>query len=406
MIKKIPVSTLRPGMYVHDLNAGWLAHPFLFSSFKVHKQEEIERIVTAGIRELYIDTERGLDVADAPTREAVEARLTQELEAVMRQPPAKLARVEVSAELSRAQQIKRQAHSVVRSIMSDVRLGKAVELAQAETVVETITESVLRNNGALIGLMGIKNKDDYTFLHSVSVCALMVAFAQARGCADETVRIAGLGALLHDTGKMLVPDAVLNKPGRYTEEEFAVMKKHPEDGWRLLKEIPDIDEIALDIVLHHHERLDGTGYPHGLAGDQIAPLTQMSAIVDVYDAITADRVYHQGVTAPEGLRKLWEWSNHHFQPELVQSFIRMVGIYPVGSLVRLESGRLAVVMQQHDSHLMTPQVKVVFSTRSNAYVPPEEVDLSLGVGHGGADRIIGHEDARKWRIDTTRYLQA
>ncbi|GLS04733.1 cyclic di-GMP phosphodiesterase [Chitiniphilus shinanonensis] len=401
MIKKIPVAALRPGMYIHDLNAGWLAHPFLFSSFKVTQQAEIDRIAGCGIHELYIDTGRGLDVADAPTREAVEAQLTEEMTAVLNHQPAQIRRVDVASELSRAQQIKRQAHNAVRSIMNDVRLGKAVEVAQAEAVVETITESVLRNDGALIGLMGIKNKDDYTFLHSVSVCALMVAFAQAQGCNEETVRIAGLGALLHDTGKMMVPDAVLNKPGRYTEEEFAIMKKHPEHGWQLLSQIPDIDEIALDIVLHHHERLDGTGYPHGLAGDQIATLTQMSSIVDVYDAITADRVYHQGVAAPEGLRKLWEWSSHHFSPDLVQSFIRMVGIYPVGSLVRLESGRLAVVMQQHDSHLLTPQVKVVFSTRSNAYLPPEDLDLALGQ----ADRIVGHEDARKWRIDTGRFLQ-
>lgn len=399
MIKKIPATALRIGMFVHDLNAGWMSHPFVLSQFKVTTGDEIAKVIGAGIRELYIDTARGLDVEGAPVQAEVDAHIMDEMVAAVQKPAP--ARVDAAAELGRAGRIKQQATSVVRAMMHDARLGRAIEIAQAEAVVETINESVLRNGGALIGLLGIKNKDEYTFLHSVSVCALMVAFSRAQGFDDETVRIAGLGALLHDTGKMMVPESILNKPGRYTDDEFAIMKRHPEEGWKLLQAMPGLEEMVLDIALHHHERVDGTGYPHGLKGEAIALTTQMSSIVDVYDAITSDRCYHRGMPAPEGLKKLWEWSRHHFDPQLVQAFIRTLGIYPVGSLVRLESGRLAIVIEQNEAQLISPEVKVVFSTRSNAYVRPERLELARSQDH-----IVGHEDPQQWGIDVARFLTA
>ncbi|HSC80161.1 MAG TPA: HD-GYP domain-containing protein [Chitinolyticbacter sp.] len=397
MIKKIPASALRVGMFVHDLNTGWMSHPFVLSQFTVNNADKVARVLGAGIQELYIDTERGVDVEDAPSRAEVDAAIMSEItEAVQTPLPA---RVDVASELARATRIKQQAATAIRNIMRDARLGRAIEVTQAEAVVDTINDSVLRNGGALIGLLGIKNKDEYTFLHSVSVCALMVAFARAQGYDDDTVRIAGLGALLHDTGKMMVPEAILNKPGRYTDDEFFVMKHHPEEGWQLLQSMSGLEDMVLDIALHHHERVDGTGYPHGLKGDEIATTTQMSSIVDVYDAITSNRCYHRGIPASEGLKKLWEWSSHHFDPRLVQAFIRTIGIYPVGSLVRLESGRLAIVMEQNEAQLVSPEVKVMYSTRANAYVRPERLELARS-----QDRIVGHEDPQRWGIDTTRFL--
>jgi HD-GYP domain-containing protein (c-di-GMP phosphodiesterase class II) len=301
-------------------------------------------------------------------------------------------------------QIRHQASTLVRTVMQDARLGKAIELDQVQPVVQSITESILRNPGALVGLLRIKNKDDYTFLHSVSVCTLLVAFCRSRNLPADITHQAGLGGLLHDTGKALVPDAILNKPGPLTDEEFAIIKKHPEDGYNILKQSPEIGPIPLDITLHHHERRDGSGYPGKQAEEGISELAQMAAIVDVYDAITADRCYHKGMSAAAALRKIYEWSKFHFNPQYAQEFMRCVGIYPVGTMVLLESGRLGVVVEPHETNLLAPKVNVFFHTKKNVYIKPETVDLSRALGFGGGDKIVGHESPAKWNVDPMRFL--
>lgn len=402
-IKKISTGQLRVGMFLHDLDCGWMDHPFVRSRFQVTDEAQIQKIIDAGIHDVYIDTARGLDVTDAPTAAEVRANIEQKMIEIATQPTAPI-KVDVASEIGRAKQIKDQASRLVRDVMHDVRLGKAVELEQVEPMVQTITESVLRNGGALLTLLRIKNKDDYTFLHSVSVGTLLIAFCRSVDIDTEVTHQAGLGGLLHDTGKAFVPDEVLNKPGRLTEEEFEIIKRHPKDGWDVLIKTPEIGEIPRDITLHHHERIDGSGYPDKLPGDKIATLAKMAAIVDVYDAITADRCYHKGMSATDALRKLYEWSTFHFEPTLVQAFMRCVGIYPVGTLVKLESGKLGVVVEQNGNSLLTPVVKVIFSTKSNGYVEPYLIDLARPLGSGGGDRIVGHEDPVKWKIDAMRFL--
>jgi HD-GYP domain-containing protein (c-di-GMP phosphodiesterase class II) len=403
MLKKVDASQLKVGMFIHDLSCDWMSHPFMRNRFLLSSEEEIRKIVQAGIHDVVIDSAKGLDVQDAPTlqeaQEATERELTE-----LAAKPATVMRVSLGEELSRAAQVRHQASSLVRSVMADARLGKAIEIGQVQPVVQNITESILRNPGALVGLLRIKNKDDYTFLHSVSVCALLVAFCNSRGMAPEVTRQAGLGGLLHDTGKALVPDDVLNKPAALTDDEFAVIRKHPEDGYNILRQSPDINDIALDITLHHHERCDGSGYPHKLNGTQISELAQMAAIVDVYDAITADRCYHKGMSAAAALRKIYEWSKFHFNPQFAQEFMRCVGIYPVGTLVLLESGRLGVVVEPHETNLLAPKVNVFFHTKTNVYIKPETVDLARGLGFGGGDKIVGHESAAKWNVDPMRFL--
>lgn len=404
MLKKIPVGRLRPGMFIHEMCGDWMSHPFWRAQFLLKADGDLRRIVDAGIQHVYIDTKRGLDDVQAVAADAVKAAVEEEIIAVLGAPEDQILRVSVREEMVRARKVHEQAHKVVRSMMSDVRLGKAVSLEDAEPVVEAITGSVLRNSGALMGLIGIKNKDDYTFLHSVSVCTLMIAFGRSLGLAGDDLRQGGIGGLLHDIGKMKVPDEVLNKPGRLTDAEFDLIKQHPGDGHAVLLATEGIGPVPLDITRHHHERLDGSGYPDKLAGDAISTMARMAAIVDVYDAITADRCYHKGLPAAEALRKMWEWSTNHFDQKLLQAFMRCVGIYPVGSLVKLESGRLGVVIEQNDSSLLTPRLRVFFSTRSNGYIKPEVVDLGRKLGSGGGDRIVSAEVPDKWGVDPHRFL--
>jgi putative nucleotidyltransferase with HDIG domain len=402
-IKKIPVDRLEPGMFIHDLDCSWMDHPFLFSRFKLESARDLERIRAAGIREVYIDTALGRDVEDAPTVTEVQQALDREMfEVAGKATPAP--RTPTREELHRAGRIRDEANRIVRSIMNDVRLGKQVQLERIEPMVDRMAGSILRNSGALISLNRIKNKDEYTFQHSVSVATLLMAFCRGRGLDEETLHQAGIGGMVHDVGKMRTPDAILNKPGKLTDEEFAIMRHHVVASREILEITPHISQTALHVAAQHHERHDGSGYPNRLKGEEIAPLGRMAAIVDVYDAITSDRVYHKGMPPTEALRKLLEWSRFHFDPELVHAFVRVVGIYPVGTLVRLESGRLAVVVEQRESNLLQPLVRVMFDAKRNHYLKPEDVDLSRPLGKGGADRILGHESPEKWQIDPMKFL--
>lgn len=406
MLKKIDVNRLKLGMHIHDLNCAWTQHPFVRGQFKLSSRVEIEKIIDAGIQTLTIDTDKGLDDLIVPgiAHGESEADLERKMIAIATSQPPQTARLSFTEETLRAKQIKMHAYQTVQTVMRDARLGKTTELEVVETVVRDITESILRNPSALIGLLRIKDKDDYTFLHSVSVCTLLVAFCRSAGMAPALIYQAGLGGLLHDTGKALVPDAVLNKPGPLTSAEYDIIKKHPQDGHEILSKIPGIGPIPLEITLHHHERSDGTGYPDRQPGASISPLSQMAAIVDVYDAITADRCYRQGMPAAEALRKMLEWSKFQFNPDLVQSFIRCIGIYPVGTLVRLESGRLAVVLAPHETNLLAPKVNAIFSTKSNTYIKPEVIDLSKPLGLGGGDKIVSHESPATWNINPLRFM--
>jgi HD-GYP domain-containing protein (c-di-GMP phosphodiesterase class II) len=403
MLKKVDSSQLRVGMYIHDLSCDWMTHPFVRSRFEISKDEEIRKIIDAGIHGVVIDSGRGLDVQDAPTLEQADAATEAELVELAAKPVI-VTRVSLGAELERAALIRHQASGLVRTVMADARLGKAVDIDRVSPMVENITASILRNPGALIGMLRIKTKDDYTFLHSVSVCTLLVAFCRSRGLDSDTTFQAGLGGLLHDTGKALIPDHILNKPGRLTDEEFDIVKKHPQDGYDILVQSRDIGPIPLDITLHHHERCDASGYPDKQGAGAISELAQMAAIVDVYDAITADRCYHKGVSPAEALRKIHEWSKFHFNPAFSQAFMRCVGIYPVGTLVMLESGRLGVVIEPHETNLLAPKVNVFFDSKRNVYIKPQLVDLSRGVGFGGGDKIVKHESAAKWQVDPGKFL--
>lgn len=400
MLKRIPVTELRAGMFVHELCGSWMDHPFWRSAFKLKDAKDIRRIRESGVREVWIDTAKGRDVARPeptdPAAPPVVAADPPEAQAALPEPVAEQdppARVESRAELVRAARICATARAAVTSMFQEARMGQAVDAEATAPLVAEIASSVMRNPGALISLARLKTKDDYTYMHSVAVCALMVALGRELDLDEAMIHQVGTAGLLHDIGKMAVPLEILNKPGKLTDSEFVSIRAHPEAGWQMLQEGRGVSEVALEVCLHHHEKVDGSGYPHRLAGDAISLVAKMGAVCDVYDAITSDRPYKTGWQPTESLRKMTEWANGHFDPTIFRAFVKAVGIYPLGSLVRLQSGRLGVVVAQTGKSLLTPQVKVFFSTRSDAHIQPEIVDLDRP---GCADRIVEHEDPTRW----------
>ncbi len=404
MIKKIRASQLKVGMYVHDLNCSWMAHPFVRNRFRIEDRGQLQTILATEIGDVFIDTSRGMDVANDTAEHAIELAVDLKIAEVAKTPRGPAVRLSAQEEMSRARRVHAEAEEAIRDVLLGVRIGKPVELNRIEPLVTKISASLLGNRSALLSLCRIKDSDRYTFLHSVSVGTLMIAFSQFMNMDADAVMQNGIGGLLHDTGKMFTPLEILNKPGRLTPDEFVVMKKHPGDGYDVLRQNTEIGEVPLEITLRHHERLDGSGYPGGFGKDAIPHVAKMAAIVDVYDAITAERCYHRGMPPTEALRRLIEWSGAHFDGPLVHEFIRCIGIYPVGSLVLLESGRVAIVTGQDESSPLTPQVVAVYDSRKRMFIAAETIDLAKPVGHGGADRITAYTTAEQWGIRTEDFL--
>ncbi|HQT29639.1 MAG TPA: HD-GYP domain-containing protein [Thiobacillus sp.] len=395
MLKKIQAKELTLGMHLHALCGSWMDHPFWRSKFTLTDPEDIQRIRTSGITEVWIDVEKGLDgPADPSLAEAQSVRddATEAIKAQRAKPPEPVA---MSDELRQAAMICAKARRAVVSMFNEVRMGNAINADAVGELVEEISSSVLRNPGALVSLARIKTADDYTYMHSVAVCALMVSLGRQLGLDEASVREAGMAGLLHDLGKSVMPVAVLNKPGKLTDSEFDVIKQHPVEGHRLLVDSSSASAIVLDVCLHHHEKIDGSGYPHQLAGDTISLFAKMGAVCDVYDAITSNRPYKAGWDPAESIRKMTEWSKSHYDERVFQAFIKSIGIYPNGSLVKLASGRLGVVIEQSAKSLLAPRVKAFFSTKSQTCIVPEMLDLAHP---GTSDRIVGREDAARWGI--------
>jgi putative nucleotidyltransferase with HDIG domain len=398
-IKRVRVDQLKPGMYIHDLNCGWLQHGFLRPKFLIKHPGQIEKMVVQGLDEIYIDTAQGDDVPGAPTQAEIQQGLERQLKASAA-PGATLPSAPVSQreESTAAKRIMGDAADVVDGLLHDVRLGKQMEPSKARPLVKAMHASVLRNPGALLSLTRIKEADTYTFQHSVSICALLVSFTHSLGMDPATVEEAGLGGLLHDVGKMKIPNEILNKPGKLTNEEFGIMKSHAALSRDLLLGVSGISEMVIQIAGEHHEMMDGGGYPRGISGDVISQIGRMTAVVDVYDALTSNRVYHKSMEPTEVLKKLLEWSGSHLDGNLVQQFIRALGIYPVGSLVRLSSGRLAVVVEQGED-LLRPVVRVVYDAARKLRLQPRDLHLARA-----SEEIVDFEEPATWGLNTIDYL--
>lgn len=405
MLKRILVEQLRLGMYIHELGGSWMDNPFWRNTFLLDDPKDLATLLSTHIKDVWIDTSKGIDIEEdeCASSETVE-EVAEEVEttlALADLPIKSTMRASIAQEAALAVKICAKSKDAVASMFQESRMGHALNADEALPIVEEISNSVLRNPGALISLARLKNKDDYTYMHSVAVCALMVSLARQLGMDDEQIRQAGLAGLVHDIGKMMIPEGILNKPGKLTEEEFNIVKTHPAEGHKLLLEGSGISDISLDVCLHHHEKADGSGYPEQLSNEQISIYTKMGSVCDVYDAITSNRPYKTGWEPAESIRKMAEWSKGHFDQRIFQAFVRSIGIYPTGSLVRLESQRLAVVLEQSGKSLLAPKVKIFFSIKSNGRIMPELLNLSLA---SCKDKIASFEEPEKWGIQDLQEL--
>ncbi len=394
MLKRIASKDIRMGMFITELCGSWMEHPFFKTKFLLEDPQDLESLLKSGIKEVWINTDKGLDadeIVQGKTLSDIELETESMLHDVVRTKSTE--KTSMAAEVKNAQKICARAKEAVIVMFNDARMGKAIEVENAQVLVEEIADSVLRQPHALISLARLKNSDEYTYMHSVAVCALMIALARQLNLDQDLVHEAGLAGLLHDLGKMGVPGKILNKPGKLTDEEFKVMKSHPQIGASILMNNPLVSALVLDVVMHHHEKMDGSGYPHRLTGDNISLFAKMGAVCDVYDAITSNRPYKKGWSPAESIRKMAEWSKGHFDEAVFQAFVKTVGIYPTGSLVRLESGRLGIVTEQSETSLLTPKVKIFFSAKLKTPILQETLDLSKLIGK---EKIIGRESPDDW----------
>jgi putative nucleotidyltransferase with HDIG domain len=426
--KKIAKDQLRLGMYIDAIDGAWLDHPFWKARFLLSKQSDLDTLRSSAIDAVVIDTSKGLDVqhpvspvlveavppARAPSPTPASAKAAKSTRA-----RKNVAKVDFSLpdfgavgtaagpaslveEFDRAGEIVHRASEIVTQLFDEVRLGKTIEASQLRPLVDAMAGSLARNRSAMSSIVRLKSKDEYTYMHSVAVSTLMVNLARELKLGPEETQEAGVAGLLHDIGKMAVPTALLQKAGPLSDTEFKVVRTHPVRGHAILTGSEGVSEAALDVCLHHHEKMDGTGYPDCLSGDKISLFARMGAVCDVYDAVTSNRPYKAAWTPPEALARMYAWKGH-FDPATLAAFIRSLGIYPVGSLVRLKSGTLAIVREQ-TADLTRPFVRIFLSTTDRIHIPVHDLDLSNMADDRMEDGIVASEHPNLWRFpDWERY---
>lgn len=388
MLKKIAISQLRTGMFVDSVEGSWLRHSLWKTRFLIKDRELLVRVQQCGATECWIDISQGDDVAAnaAPARPSIQPATAPE------RATRPVVRKSMADELQNAADVLKRSKAAVISLFAEARMGNAVNTSECAPMVNDIVESVDRNGDALISLCRLKVADEYTYMHSVSVCALMVSLGRQLGLDEATCRDAGMAGLLHDLGKAAMPQEIINKPGKLTDEEFTIIKSHPVKGYETLLASGVDNERVLDVCRHHHERMDGAGYPDKLSAGNVSLLARMSAVCDVYDAITSNRPYKAGWDPAEAVARMASWQGH-FDSTVLQTFIKTIGIFPTGSLVRMASGKLGVVVEQNPIKLTAPKVKLFFSTKSGMPFAPQLIDLTQAHVR---DRIVSREPPGNW----------
>ena len=400
MIRRIAATQLLPGMFVVHLHKHWLEHGFWRQRFLVRDGAVINRLIEDGIDEVSIDTDRGRDVPERPVPglARVEASLLALAARGQRRPPT----ISLGEERRRSARLLREAGAVVQDLLNGPRLGLPVDAGRLEPLVGRMIDSVERHPDALIPMARLKEGGAYTAEHAVAAAALAIGLARQQGLAHAQVEQVALGMLLKDIGQVSLDARFEGKAGRLSQDERSLLHNHVEEGLAVLEANTRLSPTSAAVVLEHHERFDGSGYPYRRPGVELSVAGRMAAIVDSYDAMTADRPYRAALSPAAALRQVFSAGGGQFDPVLVAAFVRTVGIYPVGTLVRLESGHLAVVEEAHSEQLLSPVVRVIYHAGRRQYVAPVRVDLARKFGnHYG--RIVGAAEFSAWGISAIRW---
>ncbi|MEO8338452.1 MAG: HD-GYP domain-containing protein [Nitrospirota bacterium] len=382
MRKRISIDQLKIGMKVEKLDRSWLATPFLRHRLTITSSEQIEQLHASGVQQLDVDIDDAhQDAGSFVSAMPAEAEISQPIAPTLKPEPSPIPFAE---ELPAARQVYKAAKLIIQQAMEDVRMGRALNMEAVSEVVGNMADSILRNPDAITSLTRLKQFDEYTFFHSVNTSALALSVGRHLGYERASLLQLGTGMLLHDIGKMKIPVELLNKPGRYEADEFEIMKQHVLRGAEILSNTTGLTDTFLKPTLEHHERVDGTGYPHHRSKIDLSQFGLIASIVDIYDAVTSDRCYHKGKTPHDTLQLLYQLGiQGHVDGTLVQQFIQVVGVYPVGSCVSLNTRETAIVKQFNHHAPIRPQVVLITDDSGHRRATPVDLDLAAQLRQPG-----------------------
>lgn len=389
-LQRLSLQALQPGMFVTRILSQRGATR-LRQSGLIDNSAQIQQMARMGIEAVEVDLSRSRQPGQRQPETAPPPAADKRSKPLLTK----------SQQKERVRRLYQEAKGLQGKLFKQLKAGEPIRLAPLEAIADELVDTIFGHTDALLCLSRIREKDSYLMEHSLSVAIHLANFGRHLGLPRTTLQELAIGGMLHDIGKVTIPDAILHKPGRLTDEEFDVMRQHVARGQAILKATPGISPIMLSVLAGHHERLDGQGYPQGLQGEQLDLPVRMAGIVDVYDALTADRCYKPAMPTSHALRILLQGSGSQFDSQLVQQYIKCLGIYPVGSLVKLASGRLALVMERNEQAPLQPLVKLIYSTKAQAYLEVRLLDLAK---YPDADRIEGAADPRQYGIDLTPFI--
>ncbi|MCK8127515.1 HD-GYP domain-containing protein [Pseudoalteromonas sp. 2CM39R] len=397
-MKTLPINQLKPGMFVQSVtkqkgkirikNQGW-----------VKTQGSIDKLIKAGILEIAIDPDKTLTL-DNENKVVEQQHNPQPVGETSAFDPWHTTH-SVSAEMGKANSLYNEARSLQSKAFDDIRDGNKIDIAPFKELASGFIDSVFRNQDALACITRMREKDAYLLEHSINVSILMSIFAKHLGIEKAIIEELATGALLHDIGKINIPDEILNKPGKLTDEEYQAIQDHARFSKEILEQA-GLSGIAVDIAGFHHERLDGSGYPFGKSGDEISLYVRMASIVDVYDALTAERVYKAGMEPIKAFKILKDGCPDSFDGDLVTKFIQCIGVHPVGTLVKLESQKLGVVTHSNPTSPLKPQVKVFYHAKHARYTEVQDIDLANSRCHDSLESAVRPSD---FNIDLIRFFK-
>jgi len=395
--QKISVNQLVPGMYALSVRIKGKAVSVKSEGY-ISSKESVQKLIKAGITHLTVDPSRQ---KLAKKVDKILPDIKQEVESL--QPKKSGNGISLDREMPKASKLYDDAKSLQHKILNSLTEHKTINMLEAKESTDAIVDSIFRNQDALACMTRLRIKDEYLVEHSLNVSILMTIFAKHLDFDRDIIEQLALGAFLHDIGKVLVPPEILHKPAKLTPEEYEVMKDHVNLGMQVLKESPELSSLVTEVVQQHHERLDGKGYPQQLSEQQISQFGRMIAIVDSYDAMTAERVYKAGMHPIKAFKILMKEADNGYDTTLVEQFVNCLGIYPIGTLVKLTSGKLGLISRLNKSQPLLPFVRVFYNTRLNQAIAMEEMDLSQTKHKDQIDCCIKPQE---FNINLLRFFKA